>query len=145
MTKDIYKSDMKNKTFSDKHCWSILSRCPKWCPDLALNVEHMPPMHSELSSFVDLHQSSPTFEDTPIGGLRRPEGHDKQRTHNEGKSIEESCGERDQQRDALLDRGALLEERNASRAIYDSHKIERERKKWQMEDEEVPTRGRVNE
>ncbi|CAN1751211.1 hypothetical protein LINPERHAP1_LOCUS4261, partial [Linum perenne] len=122
MAKLIYKSETNDKAFKDEHCWNILSHCPKWHPDIAHNMPPVRPMG-------DLEDSpSPNEEVTPIRGLSRPEGRDKQRARNKGKqTMVESL---DAQTEALVDQANQMKERNVTRAIFEAHKMEHQRRKW---------------
>ncbi|CAN1750131.1 Glutathione S-transferase T3 [Linum perenne] len=123
MAKLIYKSDMNDKAFKDEHCWNILSQCSKWHPDLAHNMPPVRPMGTQPNLVDDFSDSpSPNEEVTPTRGLSRPEGRDKQRARNKGKqTMVESL---DAQTEVLVEQASYMKERNATRALFEAHKME---------------------
>ncbi|CAN1139716.1 Glutathione S-transferase T3, partial [Linum perenne] len=128
MAKLIYKSETNDKAFKDEHCWNILSQCPKWHPDPTHDMPPVRPMGSQPKSFVDLDGSpSPNEEVTPTRGLSRPEGRDKQRARNKGKQM--MVESLDAQTEILVEQANHMKERNATRAIFEAHKMEHQRRK----------------
>ncbi|CAN0911851.1 hypothetical protein LINGRAHAP2_LOCUS27084 [Linum grandiflorum] len=119
MAKVIYKSENNNKAFKDEHCYVILLKCLKWHPDPTLNVAPIRPMISQ--SFVEHDQPIPSGEGAPTGGLCRPDGRDKQRARNKGKTRDESSEERQERREALMTRSTRLDEIHKSRTMYESY------------------------
>ncbi|CAN0858667.1 hypothetical protein LINGRAHAP2_LOCUS7389 [Linum grandiflorum] len=117
MANSIYKSGMKDNAFEFEHCWHILNQCPKWHSDPSFDIAPVRPVVGQSSSFINLDEQSPPVEGTPTSWLSRPDGRDKQRAQNRGKTTDNYVEDREEQRQKLLAQGARLEERCKNKTL----------------------------